>query len=220
MVILATDAALSATPFEELKNLVLPRLPNAVPDHVEVEMKSVLREFFNTTTIWRGVIGPYTVRAGRQDVPLDPVDASTDVSQVMRVWYNDTELTPIINFTDKAETTDKTPQHYATPEPGVVYLWPTPDTTVSKVLTIYGALVPARDFLNLPSFALTHWQRVLEDGILGRMYSQPVKPYTNPTLAQYHLARFRSGMAEARRYAEKGGQRRTLNWSFPMRGFA
>jgi hypothetical protein len=49
----------------------------------------------------------------------------------------------------------------------------------------------------------TTWFETMLDGVLGRLYGMPAKPWSAPQLATYHGTRFRQGMARARDIAER-----------------
>lgn len=215
MSVMAFDTALTAAPFEVIRDQVMPKLPTATPDAIDATIREVLQEFFKKSTIWRTTVGPLTVRANRQEVPIPPT-ASSEPGQVLRVWFGDRWLAAAANVSDP--TSDPAdPTHYATPSPDVVVLWPQPRATERK-LTVYLSLLPDRTYYSLPKFVVTHWLNEIIDGVLGKMYTSPMKPYTDPSLAQLHLRRFQDGIAAARHYAEHGGQRHATGWKFP--GFA
>jgi hypothetical protein len=58
------------------------------------------------------------------------------------------------------------------------------------------------------------WFEPVLDGTLGRLYSQPAKPYSSPQLAQYHMRRYRAGIARARDVANRGFTN-GVAWRFP-----
>lgn len=100
------------------------------------------------------------------------------------------------------------------PAPNQVTLWPTPDQTEADVLTARVVLNILPTATDLPDFAYIHHYDALLDGVLGKLYSHPAKPYSNATLAQYHLRRFQNGIGVATGQAKQGyvkGQ----NWTYP-----
>jgi hypothetical protein len=67
----------------------------------------------------------------------------------------------------------------------------------------------------------TNWWEVMLDGVMGRLYGQPAKPWSSPQLAQYHGTRFRQGISRARDQAERGNsaqQSRFRNFPYFARG--
>lgn len=67
-----------------------------------------------------------------------------------------------------------------------------------------------------PEFVLRRYNEAITSGVIGRMMMQPMKSYSNPQLATYHLRKFRDGIVAARQEAWTqnlfGGQR----WQFPQ----
>lgn len=69
--------------------------------------------------------------------------------------------------------------------------------------------------MSIPVVFERMWYEPILDGTLGKLLSQQDKPWTNPTLAQYHGQRFRAGMATARDQAAKQFSNAEHSWSFP-----
>lgn len=59
------------------------------------------------------------------------------------------------------------------------------------------------------------WYEQILDGTLAKLLSQQDKPYTNPTLAQYHGRRFRNGISEARDMAQRQMSNSERGWQYP-----
>ena len=76
-------------------------------------------------------------------------------------------------------------------------------------LVIFGTTVPKNFFDSLSG------DDVLS-GLLGRMMSQPAKPYTNMQLSVYHMRRFRDGIARAKVEAMHQNVYRAQSWRFPQ----
>jgi hypothetical protein len=57
--------------------------------------------------------------------------------------------------------------------------------------------------LNAMPELFTTWYETMLDGVLGRLYAAPAKPWSAPPLAQYHGSRFRMGINRARDIAER-----------------
>jgi len=53
------------------------------------------------------------------------------------------------------------------------------------------------------------------DGLLGRMMTQPNKPYTNSQLAIFHMRKFVQACASARVEWQRNNTYRTQAWAFP-----
>lgn len=57
------------------------------------------------------------------------------------------------------------------------------------------------------------------DGVLARLMSMPAKPWSNPTLAQYHGRRFRNAISFRKQEARRGFVYDVPAWQFPSGGF-
>jgi hypothetical protein len=57
------------------------------------------------------------------------------------------------------------------------------------------------------------------DGVLGRMFMMPAKPWSNKTQAAYHHKRFRNRMAFHKQEVTKGFSYGTPSWHFPRNGW-
>jgi hypothetical protein len=57
------------------------------------------------------------------------------------------------------------------------------------------------------------------DGVLGRMYAMPSKPWSNLQLAQYHSKRFRNEMAFRKQEAQRGYAYNVPTWRYPQSGW-
>ena len=78
------------------------------------------------------------------------------------------------------------------------------------------ALKPVSLEADLPQHMWTQWFETILDGVLGRLYALPAKPWSNGQLAQYHGTRFRQGLNRARDIAARGYSNQQPNWAFPV----
>ena len=69
---------------------------------------------------------------------------------------------------------------------------------------------------HIPEWVLpTHGLGILH-GLLGNMMLQPGQSYSNPTLANFHLVKFRDSMAHARVASMRANAIGTQAWAFPQ----
>jgi len=105
-------------------------------------------------------------------------------------------------------------------EVGTVVLQNAPqeDTVfVAQFVTNVSLPVDRRSKIPLgPSWALPIWHVGLLDGLLGKMMLQPNKGYSNMTLAQYHLKRFRDAIQRARVSKLRANTIGSSAWRFPQ----
>jgi hypothetical protein len=67
-----------------------------------------------------------------------------------------------------------------------------------------------------PEEVQTQFYDFVLDGALGRIMSIPKKPWSSPVHAQYHLRRFRAGIAEARDMAKRSWGLSESGFHFPQ----
>lgn len=186
------------------------RLPGATDDAMQLELFMVMDEFFRGSNLWQ------------EDVRFDVV--GTDAPGTVY------EVTP----TGPA-TVDKLLWMYSLPEgnslrgfeirgtmstPGEIVLatQPSDDKTYVATLALTVADPTLRNgYVVFPEWVLAKYRAVLLDGLLGKMMSQPNKPFTNSQLSVYHLRRFLSGIAQARIDVQRNNVYRNQAWRFPRR---
>jgi hypothetical protein len=66
-----------------------------------------------------------------------------------------------------------------------------------------------------PDWLLPTYHRPILDGLLGRMMQQQAKSYSNDKLAEYHLKRFRDGIAMTKTAVMRGNLFGGQSWRFP-----
>jgi hypothetical protein len=196
---------------------LLPRTPGAVRKVVRREFILACREFFERSHAWRTRIGPKNQREAKSRYVLSPLDAYSNVVAVHAVYLKGTPLRKFRIRPSTASDETGSPYGYWLESPDIVQLFPTPTVDESRVLTFEVALIPKQTVSHLPRIAQTHFYDALLDGALGRLYSHPAKPYSNPTLAQYHLQRFRAAIGSYAGLAKQGFAG-APSWSYPSFG--
>lgn len=196
---------------------ILPRTPGAVRKVAARELVLAAREFFERSAAWRVVIGPKDLRAVKKRYTLSPYDAYSDVVQILGVELEGCPLQLYTRQPALGRSADR-PLGFWLESPDTVRLWPTPTVSVDEALTFAVALAPKLTVSHLPRMAQTHFYEALFDGVLGRMYAHPSKPYTDPTLAQYHLKRFRNAIGAYAGQAKQGFAPGAVSWRFPRFG--
>lgn len=77
------------------------------------------------------------------------------------------------------------------------------------------ALKPVSFDAEFETLLWSQWFETILSGTLHRLYAQPAKPYSSPQLAQFHGAKYRSGLASARDIAQRQFTNGGGNWAFP-----
>src|SRR5210317_2047286 len=68
------------------------KAPGAVEEYLYDQVKLVLKDFFQRTKSWRVFLGPMTASANDGTICLNPVDAYSNVIQVLNVVRNGSKL--------------------------------------------------------------------------------------------------------------------------------
>lgn len=187
---------------ERLIDTVTIRLPGSLAKTVQLELFSVLDEFLQDSGAW-------TDRVTFSPHATTEYAVAVTAGQIVRL--------------KSVEDIGKAGVNAIMPEPGVVKLaGPVSESqqplTATFVLTVVDPVT--RDMYPfVPTWITTRYNGTLVDGLLGRMMSQPNKPYSNEALAVYHLRRFRDGVGKARADQILANTEGAQNWRFPQ-GFA
>lgn len=182
-----------------LLNKVQMRLPGALDSAVKIELFDVLDEFFKGSNIWT------------EDIDVD-VDDTTDTYDV--VPTDDGQINRLIGIVNS----DSVPVYGDMAIPGTLILRNTPSQeetfTVKVALTVVDP-VRTDGWAMFPDWIMLKYGADFAEGVLGKMMSQPNKPYTNERLAIYHLRRWQGAIATARSEARRANVFRGQSWRFP-----
>jgi hypothetical protein len=189
------------------------RVPGAASDHIDQELKSTLREFFTKSGFWTEELDPINIVALTDTYTLTP---TTGVVMGVQAAWVDNKQVHLISIKPKVEpTSPTTPNLGYCPQPNQLQLFPTPSVSITDGLKVLVRLNPSADFSDIPDEASSHFFDEIMDGVLGRLYSMPGKPFSNVVTAQYHLRRFRNGIASARDISRRRYSTAERGWSFP-----
>lgn len=193
-----------------LMNNARVQLPGALDGAIWQEIFNIFSDFCNRTDLWYEDI-PLVLAAppyARGD--SFPVTPSTG-TRLNRLLY-------VLNA-------DGIQRRMTMPTPGTVVFVDSAD--MSQTWTARFSLcpddpVPASGTLTgipqLPAWLLEKYHLGLLAGVVGTMMTHVGKPYTNPTMAKYHLTKYLNAISEgkndARRQNIYGGQ----IWNFPQDG--
>lgn len=186
--------------FNRLMDQLRIRLPGALDGTIQLELFSVMNEFFQTSNCWS------------EDIPMKVVPT--------RTTYEIVSTTPSsINRLFWVKTPSGVPVAATMPVPGTIELANPPSEeavyTATVALTITDP-VDREGYPEFPDWFLNKYSNDILDGVLGRMMSQFAKPYSQPQLAQYHMRRFVQAANRAGVEAIHGNVYRGQNWRFPQ----
>lgn len=203
------------------------RLPGASTDQIDLELKATLREFFTKSGFWVEELAPIDIEADKDTYLLTYTGHLFDfdgfaehainqgeIMGIEGVWIDNIPY-PLLVMEPKSDPTSSTRGVFPI-TPNRIKVFPTPSVDISGGMKVRVRLNPSRDFYDLPPETSSHFFDEIMDGVLGRLYSQPGKPYTNIVVSQYHLRRFRDGIARARDMGQKRYSNAEAPWSFPF----
>jgi hypothetical protein len=180
-----------------------PRLPGALDGAIQNELFIVVDEFLRGSLAWREKI-EVQMQVGVCEYDVVP-DQSAIILQLMGV-KDITECGRGIRA--------------GMPEPGVLKIQCPPtqaDLLLVEVSLTVNAPTSKDGYPLVPlwlcdRYAQTAWL----DGVLGKMMSQPAKPYSNQQMASFHLKRFRGWISKAKVARQHANVYRGQNWQFPQ----
>lgn len=180
---------------------VLAVAPGVAHDYARNVILRTTAEFFTVSGAWVEVIGPVHARPGLNEYLLKPRGGM--ITYMTKLYYNETEI-PFKQFPAAQSPMpfdeDKRfngPMGYGI-RPDLLALYAAPGHELGDTFTVVVAKTTCRDATKLPPEVATTWYEPIFDGVLGKLYAMPKKPWSNPQLSMYHLRRFRNGMAAAR----------------------
>lgn len=201
-----------ATDMQRFMNNAMARLPGATIGNIQQELFNTLDEFFKGSNCWTEDI--------EVNIPgMDPANT---------VYY----LTPATPSTiDKLAWAFQKPDEpsigrgpqvaaaMTTPGEVTLRLQPSSDITIvfTVVLTVQDPI--QRDgYVTFPAWVLAKHREAILNGLLGRMYSLPAKPWTNAQLGVFYMRKFKGNTAAARVEWTRNNVYRTQAWAFPAGG--
>lgn len=185
--------------FERFMDLVRVKATGASDAGAKAEFFEVASEFFNESNAWQESV-QFQTAAGAVNYTVQP-GAEGRIIRLAGVL--DANLVP---------------QSALMPDIGTIVLQNAPNTV--QTLTAY--LVKTVDLPSdkgaplMPDALFKKYFTWLLDGVLGRLMSQQNKSYSDTKMAQYHLARFRNGIAKARIETQRANTSGAGSWRFPQ----
>lgn len=194
---------------------IIPRTPGIVRQVAKRELILTAREFYRDSYAWREVVESVYWDDGLFEFVVPTPYIYAEVIQVTQVEVNGQPLTPKVER-PLGDRQNGTPTSWFPTGPDTIEIWPTPEM-YEDTLRIRVVLIPDVEATDLPDLAAAKHYEALLDGVLGRIYAHPAKPYSNPQLGEYHLRRFRSAIGAAAGEFKQGGFA-GQNWTFPRFG--
>lgn len=172
-------------------------------DVIMLELQFVVKEFLDESNVWVDPILLATT-ANVTDYPVESEFGS--VNRLLNV-VNENGSPVAASLLEPPNDEDLY----------VVRLAVAPSTSgdlIANVSLTPDSAIPVAD--SVPDWMWGRYRSGFIDGVLGRLFSQPAKPYTNGTLAVVHSNRFRSAASKAKREMLNRNRFRGQGWAFPQ----
>lgn len=203
----------------------VPGCPDPVADRAIVDGAI---EFCRASRVLIETLDPIDTVAGQSEYDLQPTDPQNVVSQVVRAWYLDQELTPVsddnvgnvlaFRGTVGSLTADaSSPQVMFEPSLRVLGVYPVPTVSETGAISVRAVLVPARAATSLADELYEDWPEAIANAALKRIKQIPNQPYSDLVGAENRMKMLESNINEARNRRETGVVRAPLQVT--LRGF-
>ena len=198
---------------------VFTKVPGAIEGYIYDQVKLVISDFFKRTKAWRNFFGPYTALADDGIISLNPIDANTNVIQVLAVARNGipfANTTPVaVPRTLITQLTSSVSSSYYVEPYHTIHLVPIPVKDVEDIF-VTAALTPRlREDNRIDQWIIDQHYEAILAGTFQRLYQEPNKVYSNVTSAEYWGKRYRSEMTTARSNAMNNYKESPQPWSYP-----
>ena len=168
---------------DRLFDTVQSQMPGATMAMIELVLRNVVEEFCYRSTYFREKVF-WQMAPGVREITIDPYDRNLETIYI---------------------TAQEGLTHYQVRPPATLQDQQIPVASRTGWALI---ILKPRSFAAVKRGAVaalfTNWWEVMLDGIMARLYAQPVKPWSSPQMAQYHGTRFWQGVNRARDQAERG----------------
>lgn len=181
-------------------------LPGALTTASQLELFNVLNEFFQDSNIWT------------EDLVVSVLGDGVTKSYALT-----TASGGVINrLLQVVDPNGNTVNDVSMQTPGTLLLTNTRTTAVTYTATVALTVTDPVDGNNnptCPDWIIGKYGTEIQCGVIGRMMTQPAKPYTNERLGILNTRKFRGGVAQAKYEVLHKNVFRAQGWRFP-KGFS
>lgn len=186
--------------YQRLTNEAIVEVTGASDALIMATLYEVFHEWFTETNSWLERI-TIPIVAGTTEYDLIPVEGG--------------EFVQVINIVD----TNNSPQPIISDVVGHITLRDTPNSAATWTATVaktIGIPVDRDGKPEVPEWTISRWFPYIKAGLIGTLFMQPKKPYSNPQLGQYNLKKFRNGLGIAKSAALHGHSYGKNAWMYPQ----
>lgn len=200
---------MAAADITRLMNNAIIRLPGAIESVLQQELFSTMDEFFKKSNVWNEDI----------DIAIPGMDPANTIYEVTPtgpalidklLWVFEVPTSTSIGRGPGVAA------YMSVPGELTLRTQPSSDVTyrVTVALTVQDPTL-RNGYVTFPAWVLAKYRECILDGLLGRMMSQPGKPYTNTQMSVFHMRKFRQSTASARVEWTRSNTYRAQAWAFP-----
>jgi hypothetical protein len=181
--------------------------PGALQSAVEAELFATLRDFLTQTNLWRCQY-EIEIVAGTRCYTISP-GGGVSIKRLM-------------NFFDSEDTMKRWVWPAAMDTPGTIMLGRTPTQAATWVADVSVFAVDGSNGSDcrrlIPGWILSTYFDAVFQGTVGRLQTQPLKPYSNAQLGLGHLRLYHAAKARARADQAQRNVYDAQAWQFPSMG--
>jgi hypothetical protein len=184
------------------------RLPGALDAAIQMELFSVMNEFFQNSNIWY------------EDIKFDVSPTTQSFTENPEAYTyplvpSEGAIVRLMGLIDGKGIAQR--GYMPTLEEIVIAHAPSEASTyTARVSLTVVDPVTREGYPQFPAWILGKYGNDILEGVLGRMMSQLAKPYSSPQAAMYHTRNFKQAVNQARAEAMHQNVYRGQNWRFPQ----
>jgi hypothetical protein len=195
------------------------KVPGVVEEYIYDQLKLVIKDFFQRTKAWRTFLGPLTALANDGKICLNPVDAYSNVIQVLEVTRNLSAMSQLDFRTLPRlvanENDNRNPARFYLEPYHTINIWPVPLVDIDEIYVTVALTPRLRADNRIAEWIVDQCYEAIKAGTLQRLYEEPDKLYSNVAKAEYWGSRYRSELARSRSVAAQGYGETAQPWGFP-----
>lgn len=188
---------------------VLPDLPGCGQALATLHIRAAAIDFCKRSMAWRVDMDAVNAKANIAEYDFEP-DSGQVVVRAMLAWYDKKQLTPkspgeLECMYSHWPSQVGTPVYFTQENPSdSLILVPMPIADLTKAITAKLAVKPSQTSTAIDGSIFEEWREAIAHGALARLFALSKKPWTNATLAGYHIGEFDQKVASAALAASRG----------------
>lgn len=188
------------TTFESMISDILPLMPECTDNLIIRSLRRASEEFLTKSLVWRVDLDPHVTVAGLAVIELDLPKSDLRVAQLKALSIDKKKVEQASDDTTGTGTFCTLIDFGKS-----VRITPTPKSTLPVVIRAVLTTTPTSTGLesSVANFIYEH----LIDGALARLYAMPGTPWSDNTLAGFHLGAFNAAITQSRGAAENNSGR-------------